>query len=67
MRFAGDEATLSQAGTEVSQSASQEGVRADRVAAIQQAMAAGTYSVPASAVADKVIDSMMAAGMGSGK
>lgn len=65
--FAGDEATLSQAGTEVSQSASQEGVRADRVAAIQQAMAAGTYSVPASAVADKVIDSMMAAGMGSGK
>ena len=64
--FAGDQATLSHAGTEVSQSAADEGVRADRVAAVQQALAAGTYSVPASAVAGKVIDSMLAGGIGSG-
>jgi flagellar biosynthesis anti-sigma factor FlgM len=65
--FAGDQATLSYAGTEVSQSATQEGFRADRVAAVQQALAAGTYRVPASAVADKVIDSMLAGGLDHGK
>jgi flagellar biosynthesis anti-sigma factor FlgM len=65
--FAGDQATLSHAGTEVSQSAAQEGVRADRVAAVQQALAAGTYTVPASAVADKVIDSMLAGGISLGE
>lgn len=64
--FAGDQATLSHAGSEVSQSASLDGVRAERVAAVRQALAAGTYRVPASAVADKVIDSMLAGGMGSG-
>ena len=64
--LAGDEATLSRAGTEVSQSASLAGVRADKVAAIQQAMAAGTYGVPASAVAGKVIDTMLAGGIGRG-
>jgi flagellar biosynthesis anti-sigma factor FlgM len=62
----GDQATLSRAGTEVSQSASLAGVRADKVAAIQQALAAGTYSVPASAVAGKVIDTMLAGGIGRG-
>ena len=65
--FAGDQATLSHAGTEVSQSAALEGVRADRVAAVQQALAAGTYKVPASAVADKVIDSMLGGTLGSGR
>lgn len=65
--FACDQATLSQAGTEVSQSAALEGVRADRVAAIQQTLAAGTYNVPASAVADKVIESMLAGGLAFGK
>jgi hypothetical protein len=35
----------------------------DRVAAIQQALAAGTYEVPATMVADKVIDSMIEAGL----
>jgi flagellar biosynthesis anti-sigma factor FlgM len=34
-------------------------VRAGRVAELQQAIAAGTYSVPASAVADKLIESML--------
>jgi flagellar biosynthesis anti-sigma factor FlgM len=64
--LAGDQATLSRAGTEVSQSASLAGVRSDKVAAIRQAMAAGTYSVPASMVADKVIDTMLAGGVGRG-
>ena len=64
--FAGDQATLSHAGAEVSQAAAQEGVRADRVASIQQALAAGTYNVPASAVAGKVMDTILAGGIGSG-
>jgi anti-sigma28 factor (negative regulator of flagellin synthesis) len=37
-------------------------VRADKVAGVQAAMAAGTYNVPAAAVASKVVDSML--GMG---
>jgi hypothetical protein len=37
------------------------------VAAVQAALAAGTYSVPASAVAARVIDSMLAAGLGTGQ
>ena len=65
--FAGDQATLSHVGTEVSQSASLEGVRADRVEAVQQALAAGTYNVPASAVADRLIDSMLGGALGSGR
>jgi flagellar biosynthesis anti-sigma factor FlgM len=64
--LAGDQATLSRAGTEVSQSASMAGVRSDKVAAIQQALAAGTYGVSASAVAGKVIDTMLAGGIGRG-
>jgi flagellar biosynthesis anti-sigma factor FlgM len=56
--FEGDQATLSSAGSQVSLSAASDGVRPDKVAAIQSALAAGTYSVPASAVASKVIDSM---------
>lgn len=63
--FAGDQATLSHAGTEVSQSAAQAGVRSEKVSAIQQALAACTYNVPASAVAGKVIDAMLGGGMGS--
>ena len=57
-----DLATLSSAGSEVSQSAAGDGVRMDKVTAIQAALASGTYSVPASAVAAKVLDAMMAAG-----
>jgi flagellar biosynthesis anti-sigma factor FlgM len=60
----GDRATLSKAGAQVSESASQTGVRADKVAAIQRALETGTYDVPASAVADKMIASMIVAGMG---
>jgi flagellar biosynthesis anti-sigma factor FlgM len=57
--LASDQATLSSAGNEVSQAASAEGVRTDKVAAIQAALSAGTYSVPASAVASKVVDAML--------
>jgi anti-sigma28 factor (negative regulator of flagellin synthesis) len=37
------------------------------VAAVQAALAAGTYSVPASAVASRVIDSMLTADQGPGQ
>lgn len=55
----GDRATLSSAGSEVSQAASATDVRRGKVAAMQAALATGTYSVPASAVAGKVVDSML--------
>jgi len=54
-----DLATLSSAGSQVSASAAGDGVRMDKVASIQAALAAGTYNVPASAVASRVIDSML--------
>jgi negative regulator of flagellin synthesis FlgM len=57
--FANDRATFSSAGNEVSLTAADPGVRADKVASVQAAIAAGTYNVPASAVASKVIDSML--------
>jgi flagellar biosynthesis anti-sigma factor FlgM len=56
--FTGDQATFSRVSTEVSQAAAQSGVRPEKVSAIQQALASGTYSVPASAVAGKLIDAM---------
>jgi len=54
-----DRATLSSAGSEVSLTAGEDGVRMDKVAAVQAAMVAGTYSVPASAVASKLVDAML--------
>jgi negative regulator of flagellin synthesis FlgM len=54
-----DRATLSSAASEVSQAASDEGVRIDKVASVQAALAAGTYNVPASAVASKMVDAML--------
>lgn len=62
----GDHATLSSAGTEVSQTVAGSGVRADKVAAVQAALAAGTYRVPALAVAGKVVDAMLGSGQTSG-
>jgi flagellar biosynthesis anti-sigma factor FlgM len=57
-----DVATLSSAGSEVAQSASDDGVRMDKVSSIQAALAAGTYNVPASAVASRMVDAMLGAG-----
>jgi flagellar biosynthesis anti-sigma factor FlgM len=65
--FDSDRATFSSAASEVSQSASAENVRADKVAAVSAALATGTYSVPASAVASRVIDSMLVSGLASGQ
>lgn len=57
-----DVATLSNAGNEVAQTATDGGVRMDKVSSIQAALAAGTYDVPASVVASKLVDSMLAGG-----
>ena len=57
-----DSATVSGAASEVALTAAEGGVRADKVAAVQAALEAGTYEVPASAVASKVIDSMLGRG-----
>jgi negative regulator of flagellin synthesis FlgM len=57
-----DRATLSGAGGEVAQTASGDDVRTDKVAAIQSALSAGTYNVAASAVASKLVDSMLGGG-----
>ena len=54
-----DRATLSSAASEISQVAREEGVRPEKVAAVKAALAAGTYNVPASAVASKVVDAML--------
>ena len=57
-----DRATLSSAGSEVAQSALDGGVRTAKVAEIQNALQAGTYNVPASAVAAKMVDAMLERG-----
>jgi len=54
-----DHATVSNAGSEVSQAISEEGVNAEKVASIQAALAAGTYNVSASVVASKMVDAML--------
>jgi len=57
-----DRATLSSAGSEVAHSAMDGGVRTAKVAEIQAALQAGTYDVPASAVAAKIVDAMLERG-----
>jgi negative regulator of flagellin synthesis FlgM len=54
-----DRATLSSAGSEVSQASQEDGVRSEKVASIRAALASGTYNVPAEAVATKVVDAML--------
>lgn len=54
-----DQATLSPAATMAAEAAQDPGVRMDKVTAVQQAIAAGTYNVPASAVAGRMIDQML--------
>ena len=54
-----DKATFSSAGSEVSQTATDAGIRMDKVADVQAALASGSYNVSAGAVASKVVDSML--------
>jgi flagellar biosynthesis anti-sigma factor FlgM len=58
--LSGDRATLSSAGSEASLGSADDGVRMDKVASVQAALVAGTYYVPASAVAAKMVDAMLA-------
>lgn len=53
--------TVSNAASQVSQTAADDSVRTDKVTAVQSALAAGTYNVPASAVASKIVDAMLCA------
>jgi flagellar biosynthesis anti-sigma factor FlgM len=57
-----DRATLSAAGSEVVQGLADGGVRAEKVAEIQAALQAGTYAIPASAVAARIVDGMLERG-----
>ncbi len=59
---AADQATLSTAASAAAQAAPDSDVRMEKVNQIQQALAAGTYSVPSSAVADKMISQMLGKG-----
>jgi len=54
-----DEATLSSAASVAAQTAPDADVRMEKVAAVQQALAAGTYSVPSTDVANRMIESML--------
>jgi negative regulator of flagellin synthesis FlgM len=58
-----DQATLSSAASAVLESSADGGVRADKVAAVQAALANGSYNVSASAVASKVVDAMLGDGI----
>jgi anti-sigma28 factor (negative regulator of flagellin synthesis) len=55
---AASQSALSSVGSAASLTVADSGVRTDKVAEIQAALAAGTYRVPASAVASKVVDVM---------
>ena len=66
--LSGDHATLSSAGSKAAQAASASAdVRMDKVAAVQAALNSRSYQVPATAVAGKIVDSMLEGGQQSGK
>ena len=54
-----DQASLSSAGGLVAQALETPDTRSAKVAPLQQAIAAGSYSVPSSDVADKIIQSLL--------
>ncbi len=55
----GDHATLSSAASQAASATEDSAVRMDKVNAIQNALATGNYNIPASAVASKLVDSML--------
>ena len=56
-----DRATLSSVGSGVAETAGDTDVRTDKVDQIRAAIDAGTYNIPASAVASKMVDAMLGA------
>ncbi len=54
-----DEATLSSAASYAAQAAPDSDVRMDKVDQVKQALAAGTYNVPSTEVASKMIEQML--------
>jgi flagellar biosynthesis anti-sigma factor FlgM len=54
-----DQANVSSTGGLVAQALNTPDVRLDKVAALQSAISSGTYQVPASAVAGKIVDSLL--------
>ncbi|HZZ39764.1 MAG TPA: flagellar biosynthesis anti-sigma factor FlgM [Acidobacteriaceae bacterium] len=54
-----DEATLSSAASAAAQAAPDSDVRMEKVAQVQKALAEGTYSVPSSDVANRMMDAML--------
>lgn len=54
-----DQTKLSSTGGLVAQALESSDIRSAKVASLQQAIAAGTYSVPSSDVADKIIQSLL--------
>lgn len=57
--IATDSAKVSLAGAMLSEASSGSDVRFDKVAALRQSIDAGTYSVPASDVASRLVDSLL--------
>jgi len=54
-----DQASLSLTGGAMSQALGTSDVRSAKVAALQQAIASGSYKVPSSDIAEKMIDSLL--------
>ncbi|HEY0263719.1 MAG TPA: flagellar biosynthesis anti-sigma factor FlgM [Granulicella sp.] len=54
-----DQTTLSPVSTLLAQALTTSDVRMDKVQSLQQSIAAGTYNVPSSEVAGKMIDSLL--------
>ena len=56
---ASDQTTVSSAGSLAAKASAGSDVRMDKVSQVQQAIAAGTYNVPSSEVAGKMISQML--------